>query len=58
MSGTLFLIPVSIGMGLFGLAVFLWSLRDNQFEDPDGDAERILTAPDQPKNLTAKEKPD
>nr|WP_306268638.1 cbb3-type cytochrome oxidase assembly protein CcoS [Pararhizobium sp. IMCC3301] len=58
MSGVLFLIPVSIIMGLLGLAAFLWSLRHRQFEDLDGDAGRILTAPDQPITLTAKEKTD
>lgn len=37
------LLPVSIGLGLAGLAAFFWSLRNNQFEDPDGEAERILS---------------
>jgi len=37
------LIPVSIGLGLAGLAAFFWSLKTNQFEDPDGEAERILS---------------
>ena len=48
MSSVLFLIPVSIGMGLLGLGAFLWSLRHDQFEDLQGDAGRILNAPDQP----------
>lgn len=37
-----FLIPLSIGMGLAGLAAFLWALRHGQFSDPEGDACRIL----------------
>lgn len=37
-----FLIPLSIGMGLAGLAAFFWALRSGQFSDPDGDACRIL----------------
>jgi cbb3-type cytochrome oxidase maturation protein len=36
------LIPVSIGLGLLGLLAFWWTLRDAQYDDPDGDAERIL----------------
>lgn len=58
MSGVMFLIPISIGMGLVGLAAFLWSLRHDQFEDLDGDAERLLAAPDRPINPTAQEKID
>lgn len=37
------LIPVSLVMGGLGLLAFLWSLRNRQYEDPKGDAERILT---------------
>ncbi|TBN50041.1 cbb3-type cytochrome oxidase assembly protein CcoS [Paracoccus sediminis] len=36
------LIPVSLGLGGVGLAAFVWALRFRQFEDPKGDAERIL----------------
>lgn len=36
------LIPLSIGMGLIGLVAFIWALYDNQFEDPEGNAARIL----------------
>ena len=42
MSDFLYLIPVALGIGLIGLAVFLWSLRSGQYEDLDGAAERIL----------------
>ncbi|MDO5620589.1 MAG: cbb3-type cytochrome oxidase assembly protein CcoS [Paracoccus sp. (in: a-proteobacteria)] len=37
------LIPVSIGMGGLGLLAFVWSLRNRQYEDPKGDAQRILS---------------
>ena len=37
------LIPVSIGLGGLGLAAFVWALRSRQFEDPKGDAERVLS---------------
>ena len=36
------LIPVSIGLGLIGLLAFLWALRNNQFDDLEGDQARIL----------------
>ncbi|MFV0293683.1 MAG: cbb3-type cytochrome oxidase assembly protein CcoS [Paracoccus sp. (in: a-proteobacteria)] len=38
------LIPVSILLGAGGLAAFLWSLRTRQYDDPKGDAERILSS--------------
>ncbi|MFV0408337.1 MAG: cbb3-type cytochrome oxidase assembly protein CcoS [Paracoccus sp. (in: a-proteobacteria)] len=37
------LIPVSILLGAGGLAAFLWSLKTRQYDDPKGDAERILS---------------
>lgn len=37
------LIPVSLLLGGIGLASFFWALRKGQFEDPQGDANRILT---------------
>jgi cbb3-type cytochrome oxidase maturation protein len=36
------LIPISLGLGAIGLAAFFWSLRSNQYDDPKGNAERIL----------------
>lgn len=36
------LIPVAIGLGAIGLAAFLWSLKNGQYEDLDGAAARIL----------------
>ena len=37
------LIPVSLGLGLLGLVAFVWALRNRQYDDPAGDAQRILT---------------
>jgi len=37
------LIPVSLLLGGVGLAAFFWALRTRQFDDPQGDASRILT---------------
>jgi cbb3-type cytochrome oxidase maturation protein len=42
MSGLAILIPIALLMGLFGLAVFFWAMRHDQFEDLDGAAQRIL----------------
>lgn len=36
------LIPVSLFLGGLGLVAFLWTLRHRQYDDPDGDAYRIL----------------
>jgi cbb3-type cytochrome oxidase maturation protein len=38
-----FLIPVSLFLGGVGLVAFFWAMRNRQFEDPEGDANRILT---------------
>ncbi len=37
-----FLIPIALFLGCLGLAAFIWSLRNGQFDDLDGAAERIL----------------
>jgi len=36
------LIPVSLLLGLGALAAFVWSLKKGQYEDPQGNAERIF----------------
>jgi len=38
----LFLAPCSIGLGALGLAAFLWTMRAGQYDDPKGDAARVL----------------
>lgn len=47
MNGLAFLIPVALGLGLLGLAAFFWALRHGQFDDPDGNAARILIDEDE-----------
>ncbi|SIT84314.1 cbb3-type cytochrome oxidase assembly protein CcoS [Pontibaca methylaminivorans] len=37
------LIPISLLMGSVGLVAFIYSVRSNQYDDPEGDARRILT---------------
>jgi cbb3-type cytochrome oxidase maturation protein len=41
------LIPLGILMGVAGLAAFLWSLRNGQYDDLEGAAERILSDDDE-----------
>lgn len=38
----LFLIPVALFLGGIGLAAFLWTMKNDQYEDLDGAAHRIL----------------
>lgn len=38
-----FLIPISIFLGGLGLAAFFWTLRSKQYDDPEGDSQRILS---------------
>jgi cbb3-type cytochrome oxidase maturation protein len=42
MSYLVWLVPIALGMGVAGLAAFLWSMRSGQYEDLDGAAERVL----------------
>ncbi|WP_417466222.1 cbb3-type cytochrome oxidase assembly protein CcoS [Kordiimonas sp.] len=38
----LYLIPIALTLGLIGLAGFLWTMRNNQYDDLEGAAHRIL----------------
>ncbi len=38
----MFLAPTSVLLGLLGLAAFWWTVKNDQYDDPDGDAARIL----------------
>lgn len=42
MNVLVFLVPLALFLGLAGLAAFLWSLRNGQYEDLDGAAYRVL----------------
>lgn len=46
MTSLLILIPVSIGMGLVGLCAFVWAVRNNQYDDAEGNAWRVITLDD------------
>jgi len=38
-----YLIPISLILGGMGLAFFVYTVRSNQYDDPEGDARRILS---------------
>ena len=42
MTDFLYLVPIALGLGLAGLAAFMWALNSGQYDDLDGAAERIL----------------
>lgn len=42
MNVLVFLIPISLCLGGLGIAGFVWTLRSDQYDDPAGDAARIL----------------
>ncbi|GAW34326.1 cytochrome oxidase maturation protein cbb3-type [Roseovarius sp. A-2] len=38
-----YLIPISLILGGIGLVAFVYTVRSNQYDDPEGDARRILS---------------
>ncbi|HKL64808.1 MAG TPA: cbb3-type cytochrome oxidase assembly protein CcoS [Roseovarius sp.] len=38
-----YLIPISLILGGLGLVFFIYTVRSNQYDDPEGDARRILS---------------
>ena len=57
MNVLVFLIPVALFLGGAGLVLFFWAMRDGQFEDLDGAANRILID-DEEDDRTAKSEGD
>ena len=47
------LIPVSLVLGLLGLVGFLWTIRARQYDDPLGDASKILLEIETPPRTRA-----
>jgi cbb3-type cytochrome oxidase maturation protein len=37
-----YLIPISLVLGGLGLLAFIYTVRSNQYDDPEGDSRRIL----------------
>jgi cbb3-type cytochrome oxidase maturation protein len=52
MSILAYLIPICLILGGIGLMAFIWTLDSNQYDDPQGNANRILKPDydDHPKN--------
>ncbi|MCB4770599.1 cbb3-type cytochrome oxidase assembly protein CcoS [Ancylobacter sp. Lp-2] len=42
MNVLVYLLPMALGLGLTGLAAFMWTLRSGQYDDLDGAAVRVL----------------
>jgi cbb3-type cytochrome oxidase maturation protein len=38
-----YLIPISLTLGGLGLVAFIYTVKSNQYDDPEGDARRILS---------------
>ena len=53
MNVLVYLLPIALGLGLLGLAAFLWSLKSGQYDDLDGAAARILDDDDLRKDWIA-----
>lgn len=45
------LAPFSIALALVALVAFWWTMNNNQYEDPQGDAARILIENEQDRPL-------
>jgi cbb3-type cytochrome oxidase maturation protein len=46
MNVLIYLVPMALILGLTGLAAFLWSLRNGQYDDMEGPALRMLSDDD------------
>ena len=46
MDALLYLVPMALLLGLSGLAAFLWSLKNGQYDDVEGAALRMLSDDD------------
>ncbi len=42
MDGLVFLIPCAVGLGILALSGFFWALRSGQYDDLEGDGQRVL----------------
>jgi len=38
-----YLIPISLTLGVVGLVAFIYTVKSNQYDDPEGDSRRILS---------------
>ncbi len=52
------LIPLMIILGIVGVVIFFWTVRTGQYDDLEGDANRILMDDDDPLLPTNEDKKD
>ena len=52
------LIPLMIIIGLVMVVVFFWTVKSGQYEDLEGDSNRILMDEDEPDNKSKKAEVD
>ncbi|MGO9423572.1 cbb3-type cytochrome oxidase assembly protein CcoS [Roseiarcus sp.] len=50
MNVLVYLVPIALALGLFGLAAFLWALKSGQFDDLDGAGGRAISDDDLPED--------
>ena len=55
MTAIFYLIPISLILGGLALAGFFWTLRNRQYDDPEGDSYRILENDDKPLDADVRE---
>lgn len=49
MNSILYLIPISIFLGICALTAFIWSVQTRQYEDLEGEKYRIFNEEDKPR---------
>lgn len=42
MESIIYLVPIAFGVAIVALIAFYWTVKARQYDDPKGDAERIL----------------
>ena len=47
------LLPGMLLLGIVGVAVFFWAVRNGQYDDMEGAAHRVLMDDDEPADTTA-----
>jgi len=56
MTAITYLVPISIGLALITFIGVLWTVRSNQYGDPDGNSAWILDVDDVPLSQEEKDK--
>jgi len=54
MNVLVYLLPMALLLGLTGLAGFMWTLKNGQYDDLEGDAVRMLSDDDLERRRTGR----